>query len=135
MSYALPVACVAGLIAGKLLGGVFGSGLSGVSGVGLVAGVWGWFVSGQAAKMVARAYKSRLAEACREHEILSLGAQMGVWELMVDPQNIGNPEQKVSFSPNLLAMLHCPPTERWNRFGHWASMVHPDGFWRLFNNT
>ncbi len=115
-----------GLIAGKLLGGVTGSGLSGVSGVGLVAGVWGWFVSGQAAKMVARAYKSRLAEACREHEILSLGAQMGVWELMVDPENIGNPEQKVSFSPNLLAMLHCPPTERWNRFGHWASMVHTD---------
>ncbi|MDB5337711.1 MAG: sensor protein [Planctomycetaceae bacterium] len=108
------------------MGGVIGSGLSGVSGVGLVAGVWGWFVSGQAAKMVAKAYKSRLAEACREHEILSLGAQMGVWELMVDPDNIGNPEQRISFSPNLLAMLHCPPTERWNKFGHWAGMVHAD---------
>ncbi len=126
LSYGLPVACVAGLVAGKLLGGVIGGGLSGVSGVGLVAGVWGWFVSGQAARMVARAYKSRLAEACREHEMLSLGAQMGVWELMVDPHKIGNPEQKISFSPNLLAMLHCPPTERWNKFGHWAGMVHPD---------
>lgn len=122
----LPLACLAGLVAGKILGGVIGSGLSGVSGVGLVAGVWGWFVSGQAERMVAKAYKSRLAEACREQEILSLGAQMGVWELMVDPHNIGNPEQRISFSPNLLAMLHCPPTERWNRFGHWARMVHPD---------
>lgn len=126
LSLGLPVACVAGLVAGKLLGGVQGSGLTGVSGVGLVAGVWGWFVSLQATRLVAREYKSRLAEACREHEILSLGAQMGVWELIVDPNEIGNPEQRISFSPNLLAMLHCPPTERWNRFGHWASMVHPD---------
>ncbi|MES2791459.1 MAG: ATP-binding protein [Planctomycetota bacterium] len=126
LSCGLPVACAAGLVAGKLFGGAAGGGLAGVSGVGLIAGVWGWFMSRQAARHVARDYKSRLAEACREQEMLSLGAQMGVWELIVDPDETSNPEQRISFSTNLLAILHCPPTERWNRFGHWARMVHND---------
>lgn len=131
LSLGLPLTCLAGLVAGKLIGGVHGSGLSGVSGVGLVAGVWGWFVSLQATRLTAREYQSRLAEACRQHEILSLGAQMGIYEWMVNPDEINDPESMVSFSPNLLAMLHCPPNERWNQFGCWASMVHPDDLSRF----
>ncbi len=120
-----------GLVAGKAIGGVHGTGLSGVSGVGLVAGVWGWFVSIQATRLVSQEYKSRLDEACRQHEILSLGAQMGIWEMIVNPDEVGDPESLVLFSPNLMAMLHCPPNERWNKFGHWASMVHPDDLARF----
>ena len=131
LSLGLPVACVAGLVAGKLTGGMLGDGLSGVSGVGLVTGVWGWFMSLRATRMVAREYKNRLEEACREHELLSLGAQMGVWGMIVDADNIGNPEQQISFAPNLLAMLHCPPTENWNQFAHWAALVHPDDLSRF----
>lgn len=127
----LPLTCLVGLIAGKLIGGANGHGLTGVSGIGLVAGVWGWFVSLQTTRLTAREYQSRLTEACRQHEILSLGAQMGIYEWMLNPREINDPESLVSFSPNLLALLHCPPNERWNQFGCWAKMVHPDDLARF----